>query len=49
MRVLAIESSCDESAAAILDETGGLLAHELYSQVEVHRAYGGVVRSWPPA
>ena len=43
MRVLAIESSCDESAAAILDETGGLLAHELYSQVEVHRAYGGVV------
>ncbi|MHB1540992.1 MAG: tRNA (adenosine(37)-N6)-threonylcarbamoyltransferase complex transferase subunit TsaD [Steroidobacteraceae bacterium] len=43
MRVLAIESSCDESAAAILDETDGLLAHELYSQVEVHRAYGGVV------
>ncbi|EQD62690.1 O-sialoglycoprotein endopeptidase, partial [mine drainage metagenome] len=43
MRVLAIESSCDESAAAVLDETDGLLAHELYSQVEVHRAYGGVV------
>ncbi len=43
MRVLAIESSCDESAAAVLDEPGGLLAHGLFSQIELHRAYGGVV------
>jgi N6-L-threonylcarbamoyladenine synthase len=43
MRVLAIESSCDESAAAVLDSAAGLLSHELYSQVELHRAYGGVV------
>ncbi|HVC30541.1 MAG TPA: tRNA (adenosine(37)-N6)-threonylcarbamoyltransferase complex transferase subunit TsaD [Steroidobacteraceae bacterium] len=43
LRVLALESSCDESAAAVLDESRGLLAHELYSQVELHRAYGGVV------
>src|SRR5579862_6551713 len=43
MRVLAIESSCDESAAAVLDERAGLIAHELYSQIELHRAYGGVV------
>ena len=43
MRVLAIESSCDESAAAVLDATRGLLAHELYSQVALHRVYGGVV------
>jgi N6-L-threonylcarbamoyladenine synthase len=43
MRILAIESSCDESAAAVLDSGAGLLAHELYSQVELHRAYGGVV------
>jgi N6-L-threonylcarbamoyladenine synthase len=43
MRVLALESSCDESAAAVLDEHAGLLAHELFSQVELHRAYGGVV------
>ncbi len=43
MRVLAIESSCDESAAAVLDAEAGLLAHELYSQVELHRTYGGVV------
>src|SRR5580658_6922252 len=43
MRVLAIESSCDESAVAILDRQRGLLAHELFSQIELHRAYGGVV------
>src|SRR5579871_418263 len=43
MRVLAIESSCDESAAAVLDEHRGLLAHALFSQVELHRIYGGVV------
>jgi N6-L-threonylcarbamoyladenine synthase len=43
MRVLAIESSCDESAAAVLDAAAGLMAHELYSQVELHRSYGGVV------
>lgn len=43
MRILAIESSCDESAAAVLDESAGLLAHELFSQVELHRLYGGVV------
>ena len=43
MRVLAIESSCDESAAAVLDAHGGLLSHELFSQVDLHRTYGGVV------
>jgi len=43
VRILAIESSCDESAAAVLDSAGGLLAHELFSQVELHRLFGGVV------
>src|SRR5437879_1153298 len=43
MRVLALESSCDESAVAVLDERRGLLAHELFSQVELHRVFGGVV------
>ena len=43
MRVLALESSCDESAAAVLDDRRGLLAHTLFSQVDLHRAYGGVV------
>jgi N6-L-threonylcarbamoyladenine synthase len=43
MRVLAIESSCDESAVAVLDRARGLLAHELFSQIELHRIFGGVV------
>jgi len=43
MRVLAIESSCDESAVAVLDRHGGLLAHELFSQIDLHRVFGGVV------
>jgi N6-L-threonylcarbamoyladenine synthase len=43
MRILAIETSCDESAVAVLDEERGLLAHELWSQIELHRAFGGVV------
>jgi len=43
VRILAIESSCDESAAAVLDRERGLLAHELFSQVDLHQAFGGVV------
>jgi N6-L-threonylcarbamoyladenine synthase len=43
MRILALESSCDESAVAVLDEERGLLSHALYSQVDLHRLYGGVV------
>jgi N6-L-threonylcarbamoyladenine synthase len=43
MKVLAIETSCDESAVAVLDEHRGLLAHELWSQIDLHRVFGGVV------
>jgi N6-L-threonylcarbamoyladenine synthase len=43
MRILALESSCDESAVAVYDDRTGLLAHEIYSQVDLHRLYGGVV------
>jgi N6-L-threonylcarbamoyladenine synthase len=43
MRILAIESSCDESAAAVFDGQGGLLAHEVFSQIDLHQVYGGVV------
>jgi N6-L-threonylcarbamoyladenine synthase len=43
MRILAIESSCDESAVALLDRNRGLLAHELFSQIDLHRVFGGVV------
>ena len=43
MRVLGLETSCDETAVAVYDAAAGLLAHEVYSQVELHAAYGGVV------
>jgi N6-L-threonylcarbamoyladenine synthase len=43
MRVLGIETSCDETAVAVYDDDAGLLAHEVYSQVDLHAAYGGVV------
>ena len=43
MRVLGIETSCDETAAAVYDSDVGLRSHQLYSQVELHAAYGGVV------
>jgi N6-L-threonylcarbamoyladenine synthase len=43
MRVLGIESSCDETAVAVYDEAAGLLSHRLHSQVAMHQAYGGVV------
>jgi N6-L-threonylcarbamoyladenine synthase len=43
MLVLGIESSCDETGVAICDDTRGLLAHALYSQIEIHARYGGVV------
>ncbi|MEG3133350.1 tRNA (adenosine(37)-N6)-threonylcarbamoyltransferase complex transferase subunit TsaD [Rouxiella sp. T17] len=43
MRVLGIETSCDETGIAIYDTENGLLANQLYSQVKVHADYGGVV------
>ncbi|MBM4212263.1 MAG: tRNA (adenosine(37)-N6)-threonylcarbamoyltransferase complex transferase subunit TsaD [Gammaproteobacteria bacterium] len=43
MRILAIESSCDESAAAVYETGRGLLAHEVFSQIDLHQIYGGVV------
>lgn len=43
VRVLGIETSCDETGVAIYDERDGLLAHALYSQAEIHAEYGGVV------
>ena len=43
MRILGIETSCDETGIAIYDEDNGILAHRLYSQIAVHADYGGVV------
>lgn len=43
MRVLGIETSCDETGIAVYDDKAGLLANQLYSQVKLHADYGGVV------
>src|ERR1700686_35999 len=43
MRVIGIESSCDETAVAVYDAELGLLSHRLHSQIAMHQAYGGVV------
>ncbi len=41
--VLGIETSCDETGIAIYEHKKGLVAHSLYSQIELHNLYGGVV------
>jgi|TARA_R110000772_G_scaffold61283_1_gene138068 N6-L-threonylcarbamoyladenine synthase len=43
MRILGLETSCDETGVAIFDTGRGLLAHALFSQVDIHVEYGGVV------
>ncbi|MBI5418466.1 MAG: tRNA (adenosine(37)-N6)-threonylcarbamoyltransferase complex transferase subunit TsaD [Deltaproteobacteria bacterium] len=43
MRILGIESSCDDTAAAVYDGSAGLLSNVVSSQVSVHEPYGGVV------
>lgn len=43
MKVLGIESSCDETGVALIDSEKGLLADAVYTQIDMHRAYGGVV------
>lgn len=43
MRILGIETSCDETGIAIYDDEQGILANQLYSQIKLHADYGGVV------
>jgi N6-L-threonylcarbamoyladenine synthase len=43
MRVLGVESSCDETGLALYDTERGLLAHAVHTQVAMHAEYGGVV------
>jgi N6-L-threonylcarbamoyladenine synthase len=43
MLVLGLETSCDETGVALYDSEQGLLADALFSQIDLHRAYGGVV------
>lgn len=43
MRILGIETSCDETGVAIYDEEKGLIANQLHTQITLHADYGGVV------
>lgn len=43
MRVLGIETSCDETAAAVVDDQRNILSNRVLSQLDDHRPYGGVV------
>jgi len=43
LTILGIESSCDETAAAVYDSSKGLVSNVLFSQTELHKQYGGVV------
>jgi len=43
MKILGIETSCDETGVAIFCETGGVIENRVYSQIDLHRKYGGVI------
>ena len=43
MRVLGIETSCDETAAAVVEDGRHILSNVIYSQVDTHKLYGGIV------
>ena len=42
MKILGIETSCDETAASIVDESGTILSSLVLSQLKEHKAFGGV-------
>lgn len=41
--IMGVESSCDETAIALVDDQCQILAHQMFSQIDIHRAWGGVV------
>lgn len=43
MLILGLESSCDETGVALIDDKKGLLAHAVHTQIDMHKLYGGVV------
>ena len=43
MKTLGIETSCDETAVALYDSSSGIIAETVYSQIDLHKKYGGVV------
>lgn len=43
LKILGIETSCDETSVAVVEDGRQVLANEIYSQIDIHREYGGVV------
>jgi len=43
MKILGIETSCDETAAAVVEDGRSILSNQIASQVEIHARYGGIV------
>lgn len=43
MKILSIESSCDETAAAVVEDGRKILSNVVFSQIDIHKEYGGVV------
>ncbi|MDD2414569.1 MAG: tRNA (adenosine(37)-N6)-threonylcarbamoyltransferase complex transferase subunit TsaD, partial [Eubacteriaceae bacterium] len=43
MKILAIESSCDETSIAIVEDGRNVIVNKIYSQIDIHKKYGGVV------
>ena len=43
VRILAMETSCDETAAAVVENGRVIVSSEVYSQIDMHALYGGVV------
>ena len=43
MKILAIESSCDETSIAVVEDGKHVLSNVTYTQFEIHKQYGGVV------
>ena len=46
MKILGIETSCDETAVAVVEDGWNVLSSVIASQVDIHSAYGGVVPEW---
>ena len=43
MKILSIETSCDETSVAIVEDGRKILTDQIYTQIAIHRKYGGVV------
>ncbi|HEX7475901.1 MAG TPA: tRNA (adenosine(37)-N6)-threonylcarbamoyltransferase complex transferase subunit TsaD, partial [Dehalococcoidales bacterium] len=43
MKILGIETSCDETAASVVENGARVLSNKIASQIEIHARYGGVV------